>query len=109
MTHTPATRETFEVVRRGYDPQQVDRRLAALARDLQESEARRADLEGRVEQLHLQAQTPGEQAAPYAGLGARVEQMLELAGQEADELRAAAQEEAAQHRALTEQDAARIR
>ena len=68
MTNTP--RETFEIVRRGYEPTQVDRRLAALTRELEQARARQADLERRAEEL--QAQGPQEEGAatPYAGLGA---------------------------------------
>lgn len=107
MTNTP--RETFEIVRRGYEPTQVDRRLAALSRELEQARSRQADLERRAEEL--QAQGPQEEGAatPYAGLGARIEQILGLAEEEAKELREAAAGEASQHRALTEQDADKIR
>ena len=33
MTNTPTDRETFEVVRRGYNQQQVQGRIAALTRE----------------------------------------------------------------------------
>ena len=56
MTNTPAGHETFEIVRRGYEPQQVDRRIAALARDLQTANQRREELERRVDELHTQGQ-----------------------------------------------------
>jgi cell division septum initiation protein DivIVA len=111
MTHPSS--EQFEIVRRGYDPRQVDHRFAELARELDSTGRRAAELERRVEELHLQSQEPparGDGAAPlYAGLGVRVEQILALAEEEARELRAAALEDAEQHRALTEQDAATLR
>ena len=97
MTNTPAGRETFEIVRRGYEPQQVDRRIAALARDLETANQRRAELERRVEELHTQSQESGG-GAPYSGLGARIEQILGLAEEEAKELRAAAAEEASRRK-----------
>jgi len=107
MTNTP--RETFEIVRRGYEPTQVDRRLAALSRELEQARARQADLERRVEELHTQGPQEEGAATPYAGLGARIEQILGLAEEEAKELREAAAGEASQHRALTEQDADKVR
>src|SRR5687767_6222342 len=107
MTNSPTGRETFEVVRRGYEPQQVDRRIAALSREIESANQRRAELERRIEELHVQPDS--EQATPYSGLGARIEQILGLAEEEAQELRAAAATEATQHRALTEQDADKIR
>lgn len=111
MTNTADTaREQFEIVRRGYEPQQVDRRISALARDLQAARQRTAELERRVEELHVHSQqeTPAD-APAYAGLGARIEQMLGLADEETKELRAAALEETEQHRALSEQAADKVR
>jgi cell division septum initiation protein DivIVA len=108
MTNAPADREPFEIVRRGYEPQQVDRRIAALANDLQKATARRVELERQVEELRSQPEQ-GEQTTPYARLGARLEQILGLAEAEATELRDAAATEATQHRALTDQDADKIR
>jgi cell division septum initiation protein DivIVA len=113
MTDTTTGRQTFEIVRRGYEPQQVDRRVAALVSELEQTRKRSADLERRVEELHLQSQQMQDEAEgsvpAYAGLGTRIEQILTLAEQEASELRSAAVEEADQHRALTDQDATKIR
>jgi predicted nucleic acid-binding Zn-ribbon protein len=53
MTNTPTGRETFEVVRRGYEPQQVDRRIAALTREIESANQRRVELERRIEELHV--------------------------------------------------------
>lgn len=112
MTNTPDTaREQFEIVRRGYEPQQVDRRIASLARDLQAARQRTTELERRVEELHAQSSSDAQAAdAPaFAGLGARIEQMLSLADDEATELRNKAVAEAEQHRGLTEQAATKVR
>ena len=110
MTDTTTSQEHFEIVRRGYEPQQVDRRIAALVTELEQTRRRTADLERRVEELHLQQQEQGETAAPtYAGLGTRIEKILGLAEEEARDLRAAAVGDAEQHRSLTEQDAGKIR
>ncbi len=105
MTNTPS-RETFELVRRGYEPSQVDQRVAALRREVAESRSRAEAAERRVQELHT-AQ-PDDKPA-YAGLGARIEQILGLADEEAQQVKAAAVEHATQHRSLTEQDAAKIR
>jgi hypothetical protein len=75
----PSVRETFEIVRRGYEPQQVDRRVAGLVRELEAARQQQAELERRVGELESQSQDTGEPARPYAGIGARVEQILALA------------------------------
>jgi cell division septum initiation protein DivIVA len=106
MTNSPTT-DSFEVVRRGYEPSQVDRHVAALKRELENHRHRADEAERRVQELHTQQ--PDDQAPAYAGLGARIEQILGLADEEARHAKAEAAEQAAQHRALTEQDAAKIR
>ena len=104
----PTPREPFEVVRRGYDPAQVDRRLTALATELATHRSRADEAERRIQELHT---APVEEpAAPsFAGLGARIEKMLGLADEEAQHVRATAAEDALSHRALTEQDADKLR
>jgi cell division septum initiation protein DivIVA len=111
MTNTADTaREQFEIVRRGYEPQQVDRRISTLARELQAARQRTAELERRVEELHLQGDEPTRPDAPaFAGVGARIEQILALADDEAKELRGRAVAETEQHRALSEQAAEKVR
>jgi cell division septum initiation protein DivIVA len=109
---TPAEtpREQFEIVRRGYEPQQVDRRVHSLARDLQAARQRVRELEQGVGELERQLQdATREPAARYSGLGAHIEQILGLADQESRSLLAQAAEEADQHRALAEQAAQQIR
>src|SRR3954452_9728983 len=106
MTNAPTP--SFEVVRRGYEPSQVDRHVAALQREI-ENHRHRDDEAERTTASATEGEQPADKGAPFAGLGARIEQILGLAGEEADQLRATAAEEAAQHRALTEQDADRIR
>jgi cell division septum initiation protein DivIVA len=103
----PATRESFEVVRRGYEPTQVDRHVAGLQRELENHRRRADEAERRVQELHTQS--PDEQKPAYSGLGQRIEQILGLADEEAQQVRQAAVEEATQHRSLTEQDAGKIR
>lgn len=81
------TPREFEVVRRGYAPAQVDDTFAELVQDLLSLRAERdnlleasAGLNARVEQLSADAPT-------YRGLGDRVERILQLAEEEAAELR----------------------
>jgi len=109
MTDTTTGQQHFEIVRRGYEPQQVDRRIAALVADLEKTRKRTVDLERRVEELHLESQEQGAAAPTYAGLGTRIEKILGLAEEEARDLRAAAVADAEQHRSLTEQDAGKVR
>jgi cell division protein FtsB len=78
MTDTTTGQQHFEIVRRGYEPQQVDRRIAALVAELEKTRTRTSELERRVQELHVQSQEPGT-AAPHAGLGARIEKILALA------------------------------
>ena len=108
---------SFDIVRRGYDPRQVDDRVGNLTRALtaEREEAGRqiAMLQRRVEELHLEAESAQTDAAAtepsFAGLGARVEQILRLAEEEANELRVQAQQSADEFRALAEGDADRVR
>jgi hypothetical protein len=111
MTNTSETaREQFEIVRRGYEPQQVDRKVSGLANDLQAARKRVSDLERRLEEIHVQGPAaPDENAPTFAGLGARIEQILGLAEEESKELRARAMEETDQHRALSEQASTKVR
>jgi hypothetical protein len=107
---TDTAREQFEIVRRGYEPQQVDRRISALARELQAARQRTAELERRVEELHVQPPKDSSADVPtFAGLGARIEQILALADEEAKELRDRALAETQQHRSLSEQAAEKVR
>jgi hypothetical protein len=110
MTNTSDTaREQFEIVRRGYEPQQVDRTVTGLARDLQAARQRVSELERRVEELHVQGEAPADEVPTFAGLGARIEQILGLAEEESKELRARAMQETDQHRALSEKAADKVR
>jgi cell division septum initiation protein DivIVA len=109
----------FDIVLRGYERKQVDQYLARISADRRAAAQRIGALERRVEELHVEfqdAQGQGGEAEPsYAGLGARVEKILRLAEEEAQDLRAealglaeqagkAAETTAAQVRAQAEQD-----
>src|SRR5215207_11400120 len=88
----------FDVALRGYDRRQVDDYLAQLESELatlrheRESAADRVGmLEQRLEELQIALQTAQRQVSEfepsYAGLGARVENILRLAEEEAKSLR----------------------
>lgn len=89
----------IEVVRRGYDRDQVDARISQLTRDRDTAASRITLLEQRVEELSAEAETTRSQAADaepvYVGLGARVEKILRLAEEEADDLVEQARQDAA--------------
>src|SRR5581483_4633687 len=94
----------FDVVRRGYDRQQVDEHLEALLNQLAEAqrahqqELRRANwIEGELrnaqaalERQATQLAESAEQGGGQQGFGYRVEKLLRAAEQEAAELRSAA-------------------
>lgn len=96
MTITPAGRGappdgSFATVRRGYDPEQVDRRVRQLVGEV-DAERRRA--EAAADEL-AQVRARGEQTA-YAtrdGFGSRVEEVLRRADAEAAESRRRAGQE----------------
>jgi len=110
----------FDVALRGYDRRQVDDYLAGLESQLatlrhaRESAGDRVGmLEQRLEELQIELQTAKRQVAEfepsYAGLGARVENILRLAEEEALSLRAEAGAHGDRVRAKAEEDAKRLR
>ncbi len=77
----------FRVVLRGYEPSQVDQRLAELAHQAQASAARADELAERVRVLEEQAAQPAaEVPATFDHLGQRVGKILTLAEAEAWDL-----------------------
>ncbi|MBA2477861.1 MAG: cellulose-binding protein [Sporichthyaceae bacterium] len=102
----------FDVIRRGYAPQQVDETFAALVRDLttlrnQRDAAQRqlAESESRIGQAVADA----EQQQTYRGIGDRIERILRLAEEEADDLRTTTAAEIDRDRNLADQQIDRIR
>lgn len=99
MTATPAL-PTFDLALRGYDRRQVDEYLDRIEHDLAVAQADRdaasariAASEKRLKVLDSELEAVREQltesARPtYAGLGKRVEQLLSIAEEEAERLRA---------------------
>ena len=92
----------FRTVMRGYEPAEVDRRFAELAQAHSAAETRVADLLRQVSELSALLEVVREEAASkpepkaptFSDFGARVSQILSLAEEEANELRAKATEDA---------------
>lgn len=100
---------SFKTVRHGYDPQEVDRHVAELARSARDSQARTEELAAQVAQLTTQTQQDAqvardqaahEQAAAvkpqppaepsFHDFGKRIGHILAMAEEEAEEMRSAA-------------------
>jgi cell division septum initiation protein DivIVA len=103
----------FELVRRGYEPSQVDRRIQQLARELDAARRQVSELSRKVEQVQNEKRAAEEQLADsapsYSGLGARIEKILGLAEEEAAELLSKATQEADQNRKIAEQAGEKVR
>ncbi|MFJ2721908.1 hypothetical protein [Streptomyces sp. NPDC087437] len=88
----------FDLVRRGYDRDQVDSRVNELVGDRNKALSRISALEQRIQELLAETEYPqaqGSDAEPsYAVLGPRIEKILRLAEEEAEELGCAAREAA---------------
>lgn len=86
----------FDLVRRGYDRDQVESRVNELVGDRNKALSRIAALEQRIQELLAETEAPqaqGSDAEPsYALLGPRIEEMLRLAEEEAEELGRTARE-----------------
>jgi chromosome segregation ATPase len=105
---------TFELVRRGYEPTQVNRRLEELTAAVAQANAQRDALAARLDAVERDRSSeppaPVEVQPPtFEHLGARVGQILGLANEEADELRRTAYAEVAAERQRLEEDTIRMR
>ncbi|MFI9627116.1 cellulose-binding protein [Streptomyces sp. NPDC052042] len=100
MSSAPGSGLGYVGVRgRGYRPEQVDRFLAGLVAERDESRERVSRLTAKLEELSAEAVRLREVVATlapqdYASLGERAQRILALAEGEADSMRSAAQEEA---------------
>src|SRR5688572_29077907 len=105
----------FRVVLRGYEPAQVDRRLAELAERVATAEQHASSYAERVQLLEQRAAEGAsretEAVAPptFEHLGERIAQMLTLADEEASSVRERAASEAEQLRKQAEQSAIGLR
>ena len=99
----------FRTVMRGYDPAQVDERLSELTQAAETAERQAREATTRADQLaaSLAAALGNSAASDYAGLGARVGQILTLAQEEAEQLRATADAEI--RRQVSDLEAASVR
>src|SRR4051795_3653638 len=98
---------TFDVVRKGYDREQVAEVLAGLDADLRvavadrdAAVARSADLARQLQALHgevesLRRRAASASAPTFENMGERISNMLQLPEEEAAEIRRSAQEQAA--------------
>src|SRR6202000_3463297 len=97
----------FAKVMRGYDPHQVDEHIRQLAgevrRNQEDAVSARRDLQDAQRQIQEQERQTS------SGLGARIEQLLRLAEEQATELVQAARSEANEIKAASKVDAAEVR
>src|SRR5215472_2336345 len=97
----------FATVMRGYDRQQVDEHIRQIDAEVRTHREQTTNLKRELSEARRQI---GEQERPtYSGLGARIEQLLRLAEEQATELVQAARSEASQIRAAGAADAAELR
>jgi cell division septum initiation protein DivIVA len=117
--HTGEGPPAFRVVRRGYDPQEVDSYFSQLAARLKEAvdqyataEQARAELQEEVTSLQKRApsfeQVGGEAAALLVEAGRTAEQLVENARRRADTIIEKAQQQAEQLRADVTAEAQRV-
>lgn len=90
-----SAQSSFRLVRRGYEPTEVDQRITELLKQSSVAQARTVELAQRVRVLEAQAalasDAPSASVAPtFADLGKRVGQILSLAEEEAAEIRVSA-------------------
>ncbi len=101
----------FDVVRRGYDREQVDERMRFLGGELATAEHALTAARDRAATLEDElTSVRGElgRRVPEAGFGDRVEKILRLAEDEAAEIRQRAEDEVAQTRQRSEDEAREI-
>src|ERR1700723_1452942 len=97
----------FATVMRGYDRHQVDEHIRQIETEVRTHREQTTSLKRELSEAHRQIQ---EQERPtYSGLGARIEQLLRLAEEQATELVQAARSEANEIKAAAKVDAAELR
>ena len=108
------TNHVFQIVMRGYDRSQVDDTIDALESQLRTSRERMEELDqrsmklaGEVAEAHRQLREV--ERPSYSGLGARIEQLLRLAEEQASDVIAAATKDAEEQLAKTQAEAAQVR
>ncbi|MDQ3152454.1 MAG: DivIVA domain-containing protein [Actinomycetota bacterium] len=111
MSSTDLGGASFAVVLRGYDRRQVDERLRFLGAELAAAEHALGSAHERTaaaedELARVRAQGGAREPAPT--VGERVDRMLRLAEEEADDVRSRAQEQAASYLRQAQQEAQRL-
>src|SRR5579862_6177802 len=102
-----ASPREFVTVMRGYDRPQVDDYVRQIETEVRAHREQGETLRGELEQARRQLQ---ERERPtYSGLGARIEQLLRLAEEQASEVVRAARSEANEIKAAAKVDAAELR
>ncbi|OMQ14043.1 hypothetical protein A7K94_0219400, partial [Modestobacter sp. VKM Ac-2676] len=111
----------FDVVRKGYDREQVHETLSGMDADLRvaiadrdAAVARSSDLARQLQALHgevesLRRRAASASAPTFENMGERISNMLRLAEEEAAEIRRAAQEDAAQLQAAVAAEVEAVR
>ncbi|MFN0283234.1 MAG: DivIVA domain-containing protein, partial [Kineosporiaceae bacterium] len=99
---------------RGYDKAQVDERVVALEAALRDARARVEEVDGRASKLagevtEAHRQLREVERPSYSGLGARIEQLLTLAEEQASDVIAAATKDAEDMIAAARVEAAQMR
>jgi DivIVA domain-containing protein len=94
----------FVTVMRGYDREQVDEHIRQIGAEVRQHREQARAMRQQLSEAHRQTQ---EQERPtYSGLGGRIEQLLRLAEEQATEVVQAAGSEASEIKAAATADAA---
>src|SRR5437762_3483158 len=97
----------FVTAMRGYDRQQVDEHIRQIEAEVrqhrEQAQAMQRELSEARRQIH------GQDRPAYSGLGARIEQLLRLAEEQATEVVQAARSEAGEIKATAKVEAAELR
>ncbi|MFN8194089.1 MAG: hypothetical protein U0R80_07380 [Nocardioidaceae bacterium] len=110
-----STHSSFRLVRRGYEPTEVDQRITDLMKQAGTSQQRIVELTSRVRELEAAQRLAADSAATphaaptFADLGARVGQILALAEEEAAEIRSSAKSDFEDRLREAEQSAEKVR
>ncbi|MFN0284881.1 MAG: DivIVA domain-containing protein, partial [Kineosporiaceae bacterium] len=108
------SQHNFTRVMRGYDPIQVDERISVLEAALRDARARVEEVDSRAMKLagevaEAHRQLREVERPSYSGLGARIEQLLRLAEEQASDVIAAATKDAEDMIAAARVEAAQMR
>jgi hypothetical protein len=83
----------FKIVGKGYDPKQVETRIASLEQELAELRWEHDDLAAQRAALEIQREAQERWTPSFSALGDRVAEIVQLAEQEAADTRATAERE----------------